>query len=214
MPWHPTVWPMVKGVNPWSSSRAVASLYSAHICRRVCWRYAGRLITTSPRQAIAGQVCCGSHAMPPTPLGRLDSPNANPPILPSPGRKRARLSAAPRWRRARPLPCGGSESRTSPGPSSILCSRQSRRTRCEQVLGARGTRAAPAHGPPPKSVLVTAWAVRMRTSRSILSPSFALSSTVVFNPAKPCLPPSPFVNGAIPHLQFNYFMITILDPRS
>ena len=129
MPWHPTVWPMVKGVNPWSSSRAVASLYSAHICRRVCRRYAGRLITTSPRQAIAGQVCCDSHAMPPTPLGRLDSPNANPPILPSPGRKRARLSAAPRWRRARPLPCGGSESRTSPGPSSILCSPQSNRTR-------------------------------------------------------------------------------------
>lgn len=79
MPWHPTVWPMVKGVNPWSSSRAVASLYPAHICRRVCRRYAGRLITTSPRQAIAGQVCCGSHAMPPTPLERLDSPNANPP---------------------------------------------------------------------------------------------------------------------------------------
>ena len=213
MPWHPTVWPMVKGVSPWSNSRAVASLYSAHICRRVCWRYAGRLITTSPRQAIAGQVCCDSHAMPPTPLGRLDSPNANPPILPSPGRKRARLSAAPRWRRARPLPCGGSESHTSPGPSSILCSRQSRRTRYEQVPGPR-TRAAPAHGPPPKSVLVTTWAVRMRTSRSILSPSFALSTTVVFNPAKPCLPPSPFVNGAIPHLQFNYFMITILGLRS
>lgn len=92
MPWHPTVWPMVKGVNPWSSSRAVASLYSAHICRWVCWRYARRLVTTSPRQAIAGQVCCGSHAIPPTPLGRLDSPNANPPI--PPGRKRARLSAA------------------------------------------------------------------------------------------------------------------------
>lgn len=211
MPWHPTVWPMVKGVSPWSSSRAAASLYSAHICRRVCRRYAGRLVTTSPRQAVAGQVCCDSHAMPPTPLGRLDSPNANPPI--PLGRKRARLSAAPRWRGARPLPCGGSESRTSPGPSSILCSRQSSRTRCEQVLGPR-TRAAPAHGPPPKSVLVTAWAVRMRTSRSILSPSFALSSTVVFNPAKPCLPPSPFVNGAIPHLQFNYFMNTILGLRS
>lgn len=211
MPWHPTVWPMVKGVNPWSSSRAVASLYSAHICRRVCWRYARRLVTTSPRQAMAGQVCRGSHAIPPTPLGRLDSPNANPPIPPS--RKRARLSAAPRWRRARPLPCGGSESRTSPGPSSILCSRQSSRTRCEQVPGLR-TRAAPAHGPPPKSVLVTAWAVRMRTSCSILSPSFALSTTVVFNPAKPCLPPSPFVNGAIPHLQFNYFMNTMLGLRS
>lgn len=211
MPWHPTVWPMVKGVNPWSSSREVASLYSAHICRRVCWRCAGRLVTTSPRQAIAGQVCCGSHAIPPTPLGRLDSPNANPPI--PPGRKRARFSAAPRWRRARPLPCGGSESRTSPGPSSILCSRQSRCTRCEQVLGPR-TRAAPAHGPPPKSVLVTAWAVRMRTNRSILSLSFALSSTVVFDPAKPCLPPSPSVNGAIPHLQFNYFMSIILGPRS
>lgn len=60
---------MVKGVSPWSSSRAVASLYSAHICRRVCWRYAGRLVTTSPRQVIAGQVCCDSHAIPPTPLG-------------------------------------------------------------------------------------------------------------------------------------------------
>lgn len=211
MPWHPTVWPMVKGVNPWSSSREVASLYSAHICRRVCWRYAGRLITTSPRQAIAGQVCCGSHAIPPTPLGGWIRPT---PTLPSPpGRKRARLSAAPRWRRARPLPCGGSESRTSPGPSSILCSRQSRCTRCEQVLGPR-TRAAPAHGPPPKSVLVTAWAVRMRTNRSILSLSFALSSTVVFDPAKPCLPPSPSVNGAIPHLQFNYFMNILLGPRS
>ena len=135
------------------------------------------------------------------------------PSHPPPGRKRARLSAAPRWRRARPLPCGGSESRTSPGPSSILCSRQSSRTRCEQVPGPR-TRAAPAHGPPPKSVLVTAWAVRMRTNRSILSLSFALSSTVVFDPAKPCLPPSPSVNGAIPHLQFNYFMNIILGPRS
>ena len=62
-------------------------------------------------------------------------------------------------------------------------------------------------------MLVTAWAVRMRTSRSILSPSFALSSTVVFNPAKPCLPPSPSVNGAIPHLQFNYFMYIILELR-
>ena len=106
MPWHPTVWPMVKGVNPWSSSRAVASLYSAHICtnvtedeiaaireravaslysahicRRVCWRYAGRLVTTSPRQVIAGQVCCGSHAIPPTPLGGWIRPT---PTLPSP----------------------------------------------------------------------------------------------------------------------------------
>lgn len=210
MPWHPTVWPMVKGVNPWSNSREVASLYSAHICRRVCWRYARRLITTSPRQAIAGQVCCGSHAIPPTPLGGWIRPT---PTLPSPRQETCSSLSSPRWRRARPLPCGGSENRTSPGPSSILCSRQSRRTRCEQVLGPR-TRAAPAHGPPPKSVLVTAWAVRMRTSRSILSPSFALSSTVVFNPAKPCLPPSPFVNGAIPHLQFNYFMSIILGPRS
>lgn len=81
MPWHPTVWPMVKGVNPWSSSRAVASLYSAHICRRVCRRYAGRLVTTSPRQVIAGQVCCDSHTIPPTPLGGWIRPT---PTLPSP----------------------------------------------------------------------------------------------------------------------------------
>lgn len=63
-------------------------------------------------------------------------------------------------------------------------------------------------------MLATAWAVRMRTNRSILSLSFAPSTIVVFNPAKPCLPPSPFVNGAIPHLQFNYFMNTMLGLRS
>lgn len=54
----------------------------------------------------------------------------------------------------------------------------------------------------------------MRTSRSILSLSFALCSTIVFNLAKPCLPPSPSVNRAIPHLQFNYFMSILLGPRS
>ncbi len=53
---------------------------------------------------------------------------------------------------------------------------------------------------------VWAWAVRMRASRSSISLSFSPSATVVFDPAKPCLPSSPSVNGSMPHSQFNYFV--------
>ena len=61
-------------------------------------------------------------------------------------------------------------------------------------------------------VTVWAWAVRMRARRSSLSLSFAPSATVVFDPAKPCLPSSSFVNGIIPtsHLLCNYFVDIVL----
>ena len=61
---------------------------------------------------------------------------------------------------------------------------------------------------------VWAWAVRMRASRSSISLSSAPSATAVFDPAKLCLPSSPFVNGIIPipvpHMQFNYFVDIVL----
>ena len=59
-------------------------------------------------------------------------------------------------------------------------------------------------------VTVWAWAVRMRASRSSISLSLSPSATVVFDPAKLCLPSSPAVNGSIPYMQFNYFMDIIL----
>ena len=67
-------------------------------------------------------------------------------------------------------------------------------------------------------VTVWAWAVRMRARRSSISLSSAPSATAVFDPAKPCLPSSPSVNGIIPipilHLQSNYFVDIVLVDRS
>ena len=50
----------------------------------------------------------------------------------------------------------------------------------------------------------------MRASRPGISLSLSPSATVVFDPAKLCLPSSPAVNGSIPYMQFNYFMNIIL----
>ena len=57
---------------------------------------------------------------------------------------------------------------------------------------------------------VWAWAVRMRASRSSISLSLSPSATVVFGPAKLCLPSSPSVSGGMPRPQFNYFVDIIL----
>ena len=57
---------------------------------------------------------------------------------------------------------------------------------------------------------VWAWAVRVRASRSSLSPSPSPSATAVFDPAKPCLPPSPSVSGSMPRPKFNHFVDIIL----
>ena len=54
----------------------------------------------------------------------------------------------------------------------------------------------------------------MRASRLGLSLSFESSATAVFDPAKLCLPSSPFVNGIIPipisHMKFNYCVDIVL----
>ena len=52
--------------------------------------------------------------------------------------------------------------------------------------------------------------MRMRASRSSLSLSLSPSATVVFDPAKPCLPSLPSVSGSMPRKQFNYFVDIIL----
>ena len=52
----------------------------------------------------------------------------------------------------------------------------------------------------------------MRARRPGISLSSVPSATAVFDPAKLCLPSSPFVNGIIPtsHLLCNYFVDIVL----
>ena len=116
--------------------------------------------------------------------------------------------------RGLPLRAPSDRARSTP-PSRYFVTHRRTLLTASPTFSATGTSVSPESRSSRIRALVTTWAcaVRMRASRSSLSLSSAPSATAVFDPANPCLPSLPSVNGSIPYLQSNYFMDIILAGR-
>ena len=208
-----------------STSRALASMSGSRRSQQWAtlwgsvWASA-RMLCTLPVATVASLGCpAASASFPGMGPGQVvrPGPGGSGPGLRAPG---TRGPPRGRGRRRRPratcrLRAPSDRARPTP-PSRCLATHRRTLSDVRPPFPATGPGVSPESLASGIRALAAAWAcdARMRASRPVLSLSFAPSTTIVFDPANPCLPPLPPVNGSMPRLQSNYFVDIVVAGRN